>query len=196
MEDRGGEAADLSSYIRTYAAHPAACTNVQRHFGRYTPEMRARLRRERRVLRSPRRFAPSVGEAGAICSSSADAAPEGVQIIRSAAILHFVFSDVWRDTRFRGTRHPGSTDIPTLRYLAWLPPMPFFEAILTSCRLHQKPIEKGWWANFRSTSSAFEAYYGDASTKDIFDFIGSASHGITFPPRLLVEMRMANEGCS
>ena len=123
---------------------------------------------------------------------------DGVQIIRTAAILQLLLGNIGRPgggiLALRGHASiQGSTDIPTLYdILPGYLPMPFFESRCEDRFEHyiQKHKTKtGWWNNFdKYIVSLLKAYYGDAATKEnsIGFRLASARYRRSFASRLLV----------
>ncbi len=99
----------------------------------------------------------------------------GVQIIRTAAILQLLLGNIGRPgggiLALRGHASiQGSTDIPTLYdILPGYLPMPFFEADANELQAYIKKhkADTGWWANFdKYIISLLKSYYGQAATKE------------------------------
>jgi formate dehydrogenase major subunit len=161
-------------------AHPRTIyQQLRRHFGRYTPEMVAR------VCGIPERVFLEIADRYTSCSGRDRTATicyavgltqhsVGVQIVRSAAILQLLLGNVGRPgggiLALRGHASiQGSTDIPTLYDL--LPgylPMPAFGAASANLDAyiarHRTPT--GWWANFdKYIVSLLKAWYGDRADR-------------------------------
>jgi formate dehydrogenase major subunit len=180
-QDRGGEKLKDSVYEQDLTLQDPRCVYqvLKRHFSRYTPEM----------VGKSCGIAPDVFHkiADAFCSASGPEKTaaicyavgwtqhsDGVQIIRTAAILQLLLGNIGRPgggiLALRGHASiQGSTDIPTLYdILPGYLPMPVFDADSQSLK---KYIEKhkpdaGWWANFdKYIVSLLKSYYGDAATK-------------------------------
>ncbi len=100
---------------------------------------------------------------------------DGVQIIRSAAILQLLLGNIGRPgggiLALRGHASiQGSTDIPTLYdILPGYLPMPFFEADSESLAsyIEVHTPKAGWWHNFdKYIVSLLKSYYGEQATKE------------------------------
>ncbi len=98
----------------------------------------------------------------------------GVQIIRSAAILQLLLGNIGRPgggiLALRGHASiQGSTDIPTLYdILPGYLPMPVFEAGANKLKdyIKKHSSRTGLWANFdKYIISLLKAWYGDAATR-------------------------------
>lgn len=181
-KDRGGEAGNTHQYTADPTLQNPRCVFqvLKRHFSRYTPEM------VEQGCGMPKKVFLEVAEAFTNASGPDKTAAicyavgwthhsNGVQIIRSAAILQLLLGNMGRPgggiLALRGHASiQGSTDIPTLYdilpgYLA----MPFFEDDSSTLK---KYIEKhsdqaGVWANFDAyIVSLLKAWYGDAATAD------------------------------
>ncbi|HZU34215.1 MAG TPA: molybdopterin-dependent oxidoreductase, partial [Candidatus Angelobacter sp.] len=181
-KDRGGEAGDLSVHKDDPTLqHPRCVFQVlKRHFARYTPELvesACGIPKEK-FLEVAEAYTSASGpeKTGAVCYAVGwTQHSNGVQIIRSAAILQLLLGNIGRPgggiLALRGhATIQGSTDIPTLYdILPGYLPMPFFES--DSAKLSEY-IEKhaaktGWWANFdKYIVSMLRAWYGEEATKD------------------------------
>ena len=181
-KDRGGEAGDLAEHdTDPTLQHPRCVFNVLKdHFSRYTPEMVERICGvpQEQFLKVAEAFSNASGpeKTAAICYAVGFTQhSNGVQIIRSAAILQLLLGNIGRPgggiLALRGHASiQGSTDIPTLYdILPGYLPMPFFES--DAHKLHQY-IKKhgsnaGWWSNFDKYIVSFlKAWYGAQATKD------------------------------
>jgi formate dehydrogenase major subunit len=161
--------------------HPRCVYQIlKRHFSRYTPEM------VERSCGTPKDLFLKIAET--FCSASG---PEktasicyavgwtqhsnGVQIIRTAAILQLLLGNIGRPgggiMALRGHASiQGSTDIPTLYdTLPGYLPMPKLGVnshdLATYLSKHQD--KTGWWWNIdKYIVSLLKAYYGEAATKE------------------------------
>lgn len=178
-KDRGGEAGEVGDYhADPTLQHPRCVFQVlKKHFARYTPEM------VEEYCGIPKHLFFKVAEAytsasgpdktGAICYAVGwTQHSNGVQIIRSAAILQLLLGNVGRPgggiLALRGHASiQGSTDIPTLYdILPGYLPMPFFEKDSIDFQGYVKKhgARTGVWANFdRYIVSLLKSYYGDAA---------------------------------
>ena len=181
-KDRGGEKSDENVYTLDPTLQNPRCVYqvLKRHFSRYTPEM------VEKVCGVPPEQFKQVAEAfcsasgpdktGAICYAVGwTQHSDGVQIIRTAAILQLLLGNIGRPgggiLALRGHASiQGSTDIPTLYdILPGYLPMPFFDS---DAKTFDQYVEKhktnaGWWNNFdKYIVSLLKAYYGEAATKD------------------------------
>jgi formate dehydrogenase major subunit len=153
---------------------------LKRHFARYTPEMVERgcgVPREV-FLKTAETFVSASGpdKTGAICYALGwTQHSNGVQIIRSAAILQLLLGNIGRPgggiLALRGHASiQGSTDIPTLfDILPGYLPMPFFEAESNGLKkyIRKHSARTGLWANFdKYIISLLKAWYGDAATAE------------------------------
>jgi formate dehydrogenase major subunit len=181
-QDRGGEKLDDNVYEQDQTLKNPRCVYqvLKRHFSRYTPDM------VEQACGIPRDVFQAIAET--FCSASGPEKTasicyavgwtqhsDGVQIIRSAAILQLLLGNIGRPgggiLALRGHASiQGSTDIPTLYdILPGYLPMPVFEA---DSRTLGAFIEKhtpkaGWWSNFdKYIVSLLKAYYGEAATKN------------------------------
>jgi formate dehydrogenase major subunit len=179
-KDRGGEAADVGRYQCDPTLRDPRCVFqvLKRHFARYTPEMVERGCGIPKAvfLKTAETFTSASGadKTGAICYAVGwTQHSNGVQIIRSAAILQLLLGNIGRPgggiLALRGHASiQGSTDIPTLYdILPGYLPMPLFEADAHNLKSY---IEKhrsrtGMWANFdKYITSLLKAWYGEAAT--------------------------------
>jgi formate dehydrogenase major subunit len=181
-KDRGGEAADLADFTQDPTLqHPRCVYQVlKRHFSRYTPEMIEKVCGVPRelFLRLAETFCSASGpeRTGAIAYAVGwTQHSNGVQIIRSAAILQLLLGNIGRPgggvLALRGHASiQGSTDIPTLYdILPGYLPMPFFEADSRklSTYIEKHSSKAGWWSNFEKYFvSLLKAYYGSAATAE------------------------------
>ena len=184
---RGGEKSHENAFLQDLTLQDPRCVYqvLKRHFSRYTPEMV-----ERTCGVPPDLFhqlaeticnASGPDKTGAICYALGwTQHSDGVQIIRTAAILQLLLGNIGRPgggiLALRGHASiQGSTDIPTLYdILPGYLPMPFFQGDANSFRdyLKKHTTKAGWWANFdKYAVSLLKAYYGDAATqKNDFGF--------------------------
>jgi len=161
--------------------HPKCVFQVlKRHFARYTPEMVERFCGVPKevFLKAAEAFTSASGpeKTGAICYAVGwTQHSNGVQIIRSAAILQLLLGNIGRPgggiLALRGHASiQGSTDIPTLYdILPGYLPMPFFEEDSHKLKNHVKKhrARTGMWANFdKYIISLLKAWYGEAATKE------------------------------
>ena len=162
-KDRGGEAEDAAKFESDPTLQDPHCVFqvLKRHFARYTPEMVERgcgIPREI-FLKTAEAFVSVSGpdKTGAICYAVGwTQHSNGVQIIRSAAILQLLLGNIGRPgggiLALRGHASiQGSTDIPTLYdILPGYLPMPFFEADANRLEDHirKHSSRTGLWANF------------------------------------------------
>ena len=181
-KDRGGEKSEENIYERDMTMQDPRCVYqvLKRHFSRYTPEMV-----ERACGVSPGVFealaetfcsASGPEKTAAICYAVGwTQHSDGVQIIRTAAILQLLLGNVGRPgggiLALRGHASiQGSTDIPTLYdILPGYLPMPFFDADANSYKdyVDCHKTKTGWWANFdKYFVSLLKAYYGDQATAE------------------------------
>jgi formate dehydrogenase major subunit len=180
-KDRGGENLKDNIYGQDLTLqHPRCVYQVlKKHFLRYTPPM------IERVCGIPQDVFAKI--AAAFCSASGPDKTaaicyavgwtqhsDGVQIIRTAAILQLLLGNIGRPgggiLALRGHASiQGSTDIPTLYdILPGYLPMPFFEEDSQSLEafIKKHTPEAGWWSNFpKYIVSLLKAYYGEAATK-------------------------------
>jgi formate dehydrogenase major subunit len=161
--------------------HPRCVYQIlKRHFARYTPEMveRACGTPRRLFLKIAETFCSASGpdKTGSICYAVGwTQHSNGVQIIRTAAILQLLLGNVGRPgggiMALRGHASiQGSTDIPTLYdILPGYLPMPKLGVnshdLATYYSKHRD--KTGWWWNIdKYMVSLLKAYYGDAATKE------------------------------
>jgi len=179
-KDRGGEAADVGRFQCDPALQDPRCIFqvLKRHFTRYTPEMVERGCGIPKAvfLKTAETFTSASGadKTGAICYAVGwTQHSNGVQIIRSAAILQLLLGNVGRPgggvLALRGHASiQGSTDIPTLYdILPGYLPMPRFEADAQNLKgyIEKHSSRTGLWANFdRYIISLLKAWYGEAAT--------------------------------
>jgi formate dehydrogenase major subunit len=164
---------------------------LKRHFARYTPEMVERVCgiSKETFLKLAETFCSASGpdKTAAICYAVGwTQHSDGVQIIRTAAILQLLLGNIGRPgggiLALRGHASiQGSTDIPTLYdILPGYMPMPAFGSdgndLQTYFDLHK--TKAGLWHNFdKYFISLMKAYYGDAAT-------AQNQWGFEFLPRL------------
>ncbi len=180
-KDRGGEKSQENVYEQDLTLQNPRCVYqvLKRHFSRYTPDL---VEHECGI---PHEIFEEL--ATAFCSASGPEKTaaicyavgwtqhsDGVQIIRSAAILQLLLGNIGRPgggiLALRGHASiQGSTDIPTLYdILPGYLPMPFFESDSGSLDdyLKRHTTEAGWWSNFdKYAVSLLKAYYGDQATE-------------------------------
>lgn len=159
--------------------HPRCVYQVlRRHFARYTPEMVEKYCgiSKDAFLHLAKTYCEASGpdKTGAICYAVGwTQHSNGVQIIRTAAILQLLLGNIGRPgggvMALRGHASiQGSTDIPTLfdilpGYLN-MPKLGPASVSLEKYIAANKP-ETGWWNNFdKYIVSLLKAYYGDAAT--------------------------------
>src|SRR5579871_4844861 len=180
--DRGGEVAKESEQRDDPTLQDPRCVFqiMKRHFARYTPEMIERYCGVPQdvFLKAAEAFAGASGpdKTAAICYAVGwTQHSNGVQIIRSAAILQMLLGNIGRPgggiLALRGHASiQGSTDIPTLYdILPGYLPMPFFEADSHKIGgyIKKHSARTGLWAGFdKYFISLMKAYYGDAATKE------------------------------
>ena len=180
-QDRGGEKLQDNVYEQDLTLQNPRCVYqvLKRHFARYTPEM------VEAVCGIPNSVFAKIAETFCAASGPEKTASicyavgwtqhsDGVQIIRTAAILQLLLGNIGRPgggiLALRGHASiQGSTDIPTLYdILPGYLPMPVFGA--DSQTLH-KFIEKhtpqaGWWSNLdKYMVSLLKSYYGGSATE-------------------------------
>jgi formate dehydrogenase major subunit len=161
--------------------HPRCVYQVlKRHFARYTPEI---VERACGVPRDPflkiaETFCSASGpeRTGAICYAVGwTQRSNGVQIIRTAAILQLLLGNIGRPgggiMALRGHASiQGSTDIPTLfDILPGYLPMPKLGVnsrdLTAYCTKHRD--KTGWWWNIdKYIVSLLKSYYGEAATQE------------------------------
>ncbi len=180
-KDRGGEAGDMGEYQSDPTLqHPRCVYQVlKRHFSRYTPELvEQACGVPRGVFRkAAEAFCNTSGpeKTGAICYAVGwTQHSDGVQIIRTAAILQLLLGNIGRPgggiLALRGHASiQGSTDIPTLYdILPGYLPMPFFESDSKDLAsyINKHSSRTGVWANFNKyIISLLKAWYGTAATE-------------------------------
>jgi formate dehydrogenase major subunit len=161
--------------------HPGCVYQIlKRHFARYTPEM------VERTCGTPKQLFLKIAET--FCSASGPEKTaamcyalgwtqhsDGVQIIRTAAILQLLLGNIGRPgggiMALRGHASiQGSTDIPTLYdILPGYLPMPKLgvNSRDLATYYHKHRDQTGWWWNIdKYMVSLLKAYYGEAATKD------------------------------
>jgi formate dehydrogenase major subunit len=179
-KDRGGEKSQENIYESDPTLQNPRCVYqvLKRHFSRYTPEMvQESCGVSSDVFATlAETFCSSSGpdRTAAICYAVGwTQHSDGVQIIRSAAILQLLLGNMGRPgggiLALRGHASiQGSTDIPTLYdILPGYLPMPFFETDGVSLKkyLEKHQSKTGWWANFdKYIVSLLKSYYGSAAT--------------------------------
>jgi formate dehydrogenase major subunit len=192
-KDRGGEKSDENAYMQDISLqHPRCVYQVlKRHFARYTPELVEQVCGVTRdvFLKVAETFCEASGpeKTAAICYAVGwTQHSDGVQIIRTAAILQLLLGNIGRPgggiLALRGHASiQGSTDIPTLYdILPGYIPMPFFEEDSKSLAKYfeKHKAKTGWWANFdKYFVSLMKSYYGEKAVKEN-DF------GFEFLPRV------------
>lgn len=180
--DRGGEVGMESEYHEDRTLQNPRCVFqlLKKHFARYTPEMVERYCGIPRdvFLKTAAAFTSASGpeKTAAICYAVGwTQHSNGVQIIRSAAILQLLLGNIGRPgggiLALRGHASiQGSTDIPTLYdILPGYLPMPYFES--DAHRFHRyvskHSSQVGLWANFdKYIISLLKAWYGEAARED------------------------------
>lgn len=179
---RAGEASDTGEYESDPTLeHPRCVYQVlKRHFARYTPEM---IEKHAGVpqdvfLRAAEAFTSASGpdRTAAICYAVGwTQHSNGVQIIRSAAILQLLLGNIGRPgggiLALRGHASiQGSTDIPTLfDILPGYLPMPVLEPDSNTFQnyVHKHSAETGVWYNLKSyIVSLLKAWYGDTAMEE------------------------------
>ena len=181
-KDRGGEAGDTGIYESDPTLqHPRCVYQVlKKHFSRYTPEMVEQYCGVRKdlFLKVAEAYcsASGPGKTGAICYSVGwTQHSNGVQIIRSAAILQLLLGNIGRPgggiLALRGHASiQGSTDVATLYdILPGYLPTPMFKKDGASLKdyINTHRSRTGLWANFDKYIISFlKAYYGDAATSE------------------------------
>jgi len=192
-KDRGGEKSQENIYEQDLTLqHPRCVYQVlKRHFSRYTPEMVEEVCGVPRdvFLKMAETFCSASGpeKTAAICYAVGwTQHSNGVQIIRTAAILQLLLGNIGRPgggiLALRGHASiQGSTDIPTLYdILPGYLPMPFFDSDAKDLKqfLERHKAKTGWWANFdKYMVSLLKAYYGEQAT------VGN-SFGFNWLPRV------------
>jgi len=181
-KDRGGESGDVRKHQSDPTLqHPLCVFNVlKRHFSRYTPEFVEKVCGvpKKDFLRVAEIFSNASGpeKTGAVCYAVGwTQHSNGVQIIRSAAILQLLLGNIGRPgggiLALRGHASiQGSTDIPTLYdILPGYLPMPFWESDADTLQQYIKrhSSSAGWWSNFdKYIVSLLKAWYGEKATKE------------------------------
>ena len=181
-KDRGGEKSKTSVYEQDLSLQNPRCVYqvLRRHFSRYTPELveQACGIPKELFFRLADAFCSASGpeKTAAICYAVGwTQHSNGVQIIRSAAILQLLLGNVGRPgggiMALRGHASiQGSTDIPTLYdILPGYLPMPFLGGDSDSLKnyINTHTSESGWWNNFdKYAVSLLKAYYGDAASAE------------------------------
>jgi formate dehydrogenase major subunit len=197
--DRGGEVEKPAKHHEDRTLqHPRCVFQIlKRHFSRYTPEVVEKycgIPKEA-FLKAADAFTSASGpdRTAAICYAVGwTQHSNGVQIIRTAAILQSLLGNIGRPgggiLALRGHASiQGSTDIPTLYdILPGYLPMPIFksDANALSDYIKKHKANKGVWSNFDGYFiSLMKAYYGDKATAEndwCFDWIprvtGDHSH--------------------
>ena len=176
------QAHDISGgkYDRTLQ-HPSCVYQIlKKHFARYTPEMvEAYCGVPRQLfLKIAETFCSASGEekTGSICYALGwTQHSNGVQIIRTAAILQLLLGNVGRPgggiLALRGHASiQGSTDIPTLfDTLPGYLPMPKLGVNSRNLAdyINKHRDKTGWWWNIdKYIVSLLKSYYGTAATKE------------------------------
>ena len=181
-KDRGGEAQDVTNFDWDFTLEDPQCVFqvLKRHFARYTPEMVEKFCGVPKdvFLKAAETFTSASGpeKTAAICYAVGwTQHSNGVQIIRTAAILQLLLGNIGRPgggiLALRGHASiQGSTDVPTLYdILPGYLPMPFFGADTHKLKdyIKKHTSRTGLWSNFDSyITSLLKAYYGDAATKE------------------------------
>jgi formate dehydrogenase major subunit len=181
-QDRGGEKIQANVYEQDVTLRNPRCVYrvLKRHFSRYTAEMVQEICGIPRdvFLKIAETFCAASGpeKTAAICYAVGwTQHSDGVQIIRSAAILQLLLGNIGRPgggiLALRGHASiQGSTDIPTLYdILPGYLPMPFFEADSRSLErfIEVHSPKAGWWHNFdKYIVSLLKSYYGEQATKE------------------------------
>lgn len=181
-KDRGGEQTDQAIFQQDLTLQNPRCVYqvLKRHFARYTPEMVEQICGVPHDIfeKLAETFTSASGpdKTAAICYAVGFTQhSNGVQIIRTAAILQLLLGNIGRPgggiLALRGHASiQGSTDIPTLYdILPGYLPMPFFNADANELKdyIKKHQSETGWWANFdKYIVSLLKSYYGDAATKE------------------------------
>lgn len=181
-KDRGGEAGHTEQFETDETLQNPRCVFqvLKRHFERYTPEMVEQFCGVPKdvFLKVAETYVEASGpeKTGCICYAVGwTQHSNGVQIIRSAAILQLLLGNIGRPgggiLALRGHASiQGSTDIPTLYdILPGYMPMPFFEDDSKSFDAYVKKhsTEAGLWTKFEDFMVSFlKAWYADAATKE------------------------------
>ena len=164
----------------TLEHHGCVYQILKRHFARYTPDMVERTcgTPKQLFLKIAETFCSASGpeKTGAICYALGwTQHSDGVQIIRTAAILQLLLGNIGRPgggiMALRGHASiQGSTDIPTLYdILPGYLPMPKLgvnsQDLATYYSKHRD--QTGWWWNIdKYMVSLLKAYYGGFATKE------------------------------
>lgn len=180
-KDRGGEAQEITNFEWDISMEDPQCVFqvLKRHFARYTPEMVERFCGVPKevFVKAAEAFTSASGpeKTAAICYAVGwTQHSNGVQIIRTAAILQLLLGNIGRPgggiLALRGHASiQGSTDIPTLYdILPGYLPMPFFEQDSKKLKdyIKKHSVRIGLWSNFDAyIVSLLKAYYGVAATK-------------------------------
>jgi formate dehydrogenase major subunit len=182
MESGRGMASDFSSAKQDRTLQHPRCVYqlLKKHFARYTPEMVERycgVSREL-FLKIAETYCSASGpdKTAAICYALGwTQHSDGVQMIRTAAILQLLLGNIGRPgggiMALRGHASiQGSTDIPTLYdILPGYLPMPKLGSNSRDLNnYYSKHRDRtGWWWNIdKYIVSLLKAYYGDAATKE------------------------------
>jgi formate dehydrogenase major subunit len=181
-KDRGGEKSQENVYEQDLTLQNPRCVYqvLKRHFARYTPEMVEQVCGIPRevFLNLAKTFCSASGpeKTAAICYAVGwTHHSNGVQIIRTAAILQLLLGNIGRPgggiLALRGHASiQGSTDIPTLYdILPGYLPMPFLDADSRGLQefVGRHKSKTGWWANFdKYMVSLLKAYYGEHATSE------------------------------
>lgn len=181
-KDRGGEKSEENIYTQDLSLQNPHCVYqiLKTHFSRYTPDMvELECGIPPEIFENlARTFCAASGpdKTAAICYAVGwTQHSDGVQIIRSAAILQLLLGNIGRPgggiLALRGHASiQGSTDIPTLYdILPGYLPMPFFEADSDTFKdyLQRHTTSAGWWSNFdKYAVSLLKAYYDDKATEE------------------------------
>jgi formate dehydrogenase major subunit len=181
-KERGGEAQDMSNFDWDFSLEDPQCVFqvLKRHFARYTPEVVERFCGipKEAFLKAAETFTSASGpeKTAAICYAVGwTQHSNGVQIIRTAAILQLLLGNIGRPgggiLALRGHASiQGSTDIPTLYdILPGYLPMPVFAEDSHKLKEYIKKhrVRIGVWSNFDAyIVSLLKAYYGDAATTE------------------------------
>ncbi len=181
-KDRGGEQTNVAIYRQDLTLRDPRCVYqvLKRHFSRYTPDLVEQIcgvpRDIFEKLAGTFTSASGPDKTAAICYAVGFTQhSNGVQIIRTAAILQLLLGNIGRPgggiLALRGHASiQGSTDIPTLYdVLPGYLPMPFFKADADDPQAYIKKhkAETGWWANFdKYIVSLLKSYYGESATQE------------------------------
>ncbi len=181
-QDRGGEKLEGSVFEQDKTLQNPRCVFqvLKKHFARYTPQMVEKVCGVApdvfRTIADIFCSASGPEKTAAICYAVGwTQHSDGVQIIRTAAILQLLLGNVGRPggglLALRGHASiQGSTDIPTLYdVLPGYLPMPFFEEDSDTLQdfIKAHSPRAGWWHNFdKYIVSLLKAYYGENATKE------------------------------